>query len=75
MISLYLKPVNNRRYRPSWATNEKQLMLHCVGNRPMIRFEIAQMYWLRNMSAKEIAAKMKMTKHNVEMILHRLAKT
>lgn len=66
------KIVSNRKARPYWATDDKQLMLRCVGKRHMIRFQIAQMYWQKNMTAKDIAAYLGMNTHAVEVTISRL---
>lgn len=74
MIDLIHKPTANRRTRPAWATNDKQLMEKCVGPDAMRRFKIAQMYWRQGMSAKDIATTLDMNAHAVEMIINRLTK-
>jgi len=74
MFSLKLKPVGNRRTRPAWTMNDDQLMLRCIGQRHMLRFKIAQMYWRQNMSAGAIAATLKMSRNSVKSILSRLTK-
>lgn len=75
MIDLIHKPVANRRIRPAWATNDKQLMEKCVGPDAMRRFKIAQMYWRQGMTAKDIATVLDMSVNAVEVILHRLTRT
>jgi hypothetical protein len=55
MIDLAHKTVANRRTRPAWVANDKQLMEKCVGPDAMRRFKIAQMYWRQGMTAKDIA--------------------
>lgn len=69
------KPVNNRRSRPPWAMNDRELMLRCVGKRHAMRFQIAQMYWQKNMSADDIATVVGMSVGAVKMILSRLYKS
>jgi hypothetical protein len=73
MIDLSEKPVNNRKTRPSWALDDRQLMLKCVGKRHALRFRIAQMYWQKNMTAQAIAEALNMKRNAVELILHRLS--
>lgn len=74
MNALIHKPTSQRRTRPAWATNDKQLMERCVGKRGMIRFKIAQMYWRQNMSAKDIATALGMTVNAVYLVLNKLSK-
>jgi hypothetical protein len=66
------KPVANRRTRPDWVLDNKKLMEICVGPQGMRRFQIAQMYWRQNMTAKDIATVLEMTVTAVEKIIHRL---
>lgn len=68
------KPTNNRRNRPTWALNDKALMLKCVGARATQRFNIAQMYWQQNMTALDIATALDLKPNTVEVILCRLTK-
>lgn len=74
MIDLINKPVANRRTRPTWATDDKQLMEKCVGPDAMRRFKIAQMYWRQGMTARDIATTLDMTPNAVEVVIHRLTK-
>ena len=69
---LKYKPVNNRRSRPEWALDDKQLMLRCVGKRGLLRFQVAQMYWQQNKSAREIAETLSLTVATVDRMIHRL---
>jgi hypothetical protein len=69
------KPVNNRKTRPVWAMDDKQLMLRCVGTRHMLRFKIAQMYWKQNMTAADIATALDMSTNAVELVILRLSRT
>ena len=69
------KPVNNRKNRPQWAMDKKELILHCIGERHLLRYKIAVMYWRHNMSAKDISTDLCMTLDAVEKIIHRLARS
>lgn len=66
------KPTNNRRNRPAWALNDKSLMVKCVGKRAALRFQVAQMYWQKNMTSQDIAKALELTHGAVRMILNRL---
>lgn len=68
------KLVNNRKKRPAWAMDDKQLMLRCVGKRHMVRFKIAQMYWQQNMTAQDIATSLDMSVKSVQLVLIRLSR-
>lgn len=72
MIDLIHKPVNSRKARPSWALNDRLLMLKCVGKHSTNRFQIAQMYWQKNMTASDIAIALDMRVNAVELVLFRL---
>ena len=69
------KPVNNRKNRPQWAMDKKELILHCIGERHLLRYKIAVMYWRHNMSAKDISTDLCMTLGAVEKIIQRLARS
>jgi hypothetical protein len=69
------KPVDSRKRRPAWSMDDQKLMLHCVGERPMLRYKIALMYWRQNMTAKDIAEALDMNTPAVEMILVRLSRS
>lgn len=75
MIDLIHKPVNNRKTRPVWAMDDRQLMLKCVGKRHALKFQIAQMYWQKNITAQDIATAVGMKLKAVELILIRLCKS
>jgi hypothetical protein len=75
MASLVYKLVDNRKNRPVWVMDDAQLMLHCIGERHMLRYQIAIKYWRENKSAREIAAELGMTLGAVEKIIQRLAKS
>lgn len=66
------KPVNNRRSRPEWSMDDKQLMLRCVGERPMLRYKIAQMYWRNNMTVIDIARALEMHPKRIDGVITRL---
>jgi len=72
---LSLKPVNNRKNRPAWVMDDKQLMLRCIGARHTLRYTIALMYWRQNMTASAISCELKMSLGAVEKIIQRLAKS
>ena len=74
MIGLIHKPVANRRNRPSWVMNDKELMERCIGKEGMRRFKIAQMYWRQNMSAKDIATVLEISVDAVECVIKRLVR-
>jgi hypothetical protein len=74
MVELSHRTVANRRTRPAWVLDNKKLMEICVGKKGMQRFQIAQMYWRQNMTAKDIATVLDMSVNAVEVILHRLTK-
>lgn len=73
MIDLIHKPTANRRTRPEWVLDNKKLMEICVGPQGMRRFQIAQMYWRQNMTAKDIATVLEISEHAVECVINRLA--
>lgn len=75
MVAMTHRQVANRRKRPAWATNDKQLMERCVSKSAMRRFKIAQMYWQQNMTAKDIATALDVTVNAVEVVLHRLTRS
>jgi predicted transcriptional regulator len=66
------KPVNSRKSRPAWALNDRELMLRCVDTQSQLRFQVAQMYWQKNMTAEDVAAAVGLTRSAVKMILSRL---
>lgn len=74
MVDLTHKTVANRQTRPDWVLDNKTLMEICVGPRGMRRFQIAQMYWRQNMTAKDIATVLEMSVKAVERVIERLLK-
>jgi hypothetical protein len=73
MVDLSHKLIANRRKRPGWVFDNKKLMEMCVGKQGMKRFQIAQMYWRQNMTAKDIATMLDMSAHAVECVLTRIS--
>jgi len=74
MVELSHRTVATRRTRPEWVLDNKKLMEICVGKHGMRRFQVAQMYWRQNMSAKDIATVLEMTENAVYMIINKLSK-
>ena len=74
-FTLHHKTVNNRKCRPEWVMDDQQLMLRCVGERHMLRYKIALMYWRQNMSARAISEALSLSLGAVEKVIQRLAKT
>ena len=66
------KSVNSRKNRPAWANNEQALMQHVLSNSMVRRWTIAYLYWLRNWTAREIAAELGMSTQAVKDVLRRL---
>ena len=54
--------------------DDNALMLKCIGERHMLRYTIARLYWRENKSAGVIATELGMSRNSVKSILNRLSK-
>lgn len=66
------KPVNARKRRPAWAQTTAGTFLRALGPKALRRWEVADLYWLRNLRAREVAERLSMTVKAVTRILERL---
>lgn len=62
------KAINNRRYRPSWATDDWKLAQEAIGTPALI----AQMEWRDNMNPTDIAAALDMKPATVQKAIARM---
>lgn len=63
------KPVNRRKNRPQWATDDKAILAKV---KTLRQWHIARMYWLDNRTASSIAKELKTTVSTVKVTIYRL---